>query len=225
MNRYSLQEIKLFTALGFDYLIEVTSIEPPTLYRMAAEQAFLNNVSGPAIEALRRGLTAITKCQYYRMTPEFEALISFTEGEMDTKLNVKALLKAYFDLQTQIHEHFGYKEDWVSIPLDDQTDQYWMVIEDRLGGGRYAYSPTPFNREMIEAGTEIYGGWIYTQRFLPKWVYRAENCTGVNSAEDCTMVCADTKTDGNKFLMVFDNEKECKDEELKKLYMKHWGMV
>lgn len=133
-----------------------------------------------------------------------------------TRLNAKALLKVYFSLQKQIHEHFGYKEDWVAIPLEDSTDSYWMVIENESGGGRYVHSPVPFNREMIEAGTEIYGGWIYTQRFLPKWVYRAE---------DCTMVCADTKTDGNKFLMVFDNEKECKDEELKKLYMEHWSMV
>jgi len=28
------------------------------------------------------------------------------------------------------------------------------------------------------------------------------------------MVCVDTQTDGNKFLMIFDNEKECKDKDI-----------
>jgi hypothetical protein len=46
-----------------------------------------------------------------------------------------------------------------------------------------------------------YAAEIYTQRFLPKWVYRGA---------EYTMVCVDTRTDGNKFLMVFDNKKEIK---------------
>jgi hypothetical protein len=34
------------------------------------------------------------------------------------------LLKDYFALQQQIHDYFGYEEDWVTIPLDDATDMY-----------------------------------------------------------------------------------------------------
>lgn len=48
-------------------------------------------------------------------------------------------------------------------------------------------------------GMNIYECQIYTQRFLPKWVYRAD---------ELTMICVDTQTDGNKFLMIFDNAKE-----------------
>ena len=33
----------------------------------------------------------------------------------------------------------------------------------------------------------------------------------------------DTRTDGNILLMVFDAALECKDEDLKQVYTKHWG--
>ncbi len=35
------------------------------------------------------------------------------------------LLKEYFELQTKIHDYFGYEEDWKVIPLEDSTDFYW----------------------------------------------------------------------------------------------------
>lgn len=124
------------------------------------------------------------------------------------------LLTDYFALQKQIFEYFGYQEDWKVIPLDDQTEQHWMVILNESGGGAYVYSPDPFTEESVKAGAAIYGGSIYTQRFLPKWVYRGE---------EYTMVCADTHTDGNKFLMIFDNSKECTDDKLKQLYADFWG--
>lgn len=122
------------------------------------------------------------------------------------------LLSDYFTLQKQIFDYFGYKEDWKVIPLDDRTDQYWMVILDERGGGSYCHHEEPLTKESVEAGV-IYGGSIYTQRFLPKWVYRGA---------EYTMVCADTHTDGNKFLMIFDNTKECTDPEIKKLYVDFW---
>ena len=37
------------------------------------------------------------------------------------------LLQDYFKLQKEIYDYFGYKEDWVVIPLDDQTDQEWFI--------------------------------------------------------------------------------------------------
>ncbi len=137
-------------------------------------------------------------------------------------MNIKNKIKAYFDLADEIHKHFGYREDWRAIPMDAQLDQYWMIIhtektaEGEPAGGRYVHSPEPFTEESVKAGNNLYGGSIYTQRFLPKWVYRAA---------DLTMVAADTHTDGNKFLMLFDNAKECKDEYLKKLYMDRWGSI
>lgn len=49
---------------------------------------------------------------------------------------------------------------------------------------------------------QMYSNEIYTQRFLPKWVYRGK---------DYTMICVDTHTDGNKFLQIFDNSKEIRE--------------
>lgn len=111
-------------------------------------------------------------------------------------------LKDYFKLQEEIFQYFGYKEDWVCIPLSDETSQYWTLQLDSRGGGECIRSPEPITRESIEDGSNIYSGSIYTQRFLPKWVYRGP---------EYTMVCVDTHCDGNKFLMVFDNTKECPD--------------
>lgn len=111
------------------------------------------------------------------------------------------LLKDYFTLQKQVHEYFGYVEDWVAIPLDDATDYFWKLHMDEHGGGTVVFGEE-YDTVEQETGTH-YENVIYTQRFLPKWVYRGE---------DYTMVCADTRTDGNKFLQVFDNTKELKDE-------------
>jgi hypothetical protein len=126
------------------------------------------------------------------------------------------LLKKYFDVQKELFDYFGYKEDWKVIPLDDQLGRYWMICgpEDE-NTTAVAYSDKPFTPELIKAGAELYGGNIYTQRFLPKWVYRGK---------EYTMVAVDTHTDGNKFLMVFENEKECKDDAMKKLYHEHWNL-
>jgi hypothetical protein len=127
------------------------------------------------------------------------------------------LLKDYFKLEQAIHDYFGYVEDWVTIPLDDHTDDYWMITgpEDRSTTS-VVYSPTPFTMQSIVDGNTLYGGRIYTQRFLNKWVYRAK---------DYTMVCVDTECDGNKYLMVFDNTKETKDAALMQAYKERWGLI
>jgi hypothetical protein len=129
-------------------------------------------------------------------------------------MDLKKAVNDYFDLQEKIYEYFGYKEDWVVIPLDNRLDDYWMVTGKGEMDDKYVYSSVPLTQESVESGDKIYGGRIYTQRFLPKWVYRGK---------DYTLVCADTQTDGNKFLMVFSNDKECKDTKLKKLYVDKWG--
>lgn len=129
--------------------------------------------------------------------------------------SIKTKIEDYFNLAEEIHKYFGYKEDWKCIPMDNRLGDYWMVIGEGVGG-RYVHSSEPFTKETVEAGSVIYGGSIYTQRFLPKWVFRGK---------EMTMVSADTHTDGNKFLMLFENDKECKDEYLKKLYMERWGKM
>jgi hypothetical protein len=108
------------------------------------------------------------------------------------------LLNDYFDAKKQVHDYFGYVEDWVSIPLDDATDYIWHLTGEGYGDEvKYAEKLEDF------ATGDYYANEIYTQRFLPKWVYRGP---------EYTMICVDTHTDGNKFLQVFDNSKELKDD-------------
>lgn len=109
------------------------------------------------------------------------------------------LLKEYFALQKQVHDYFGYVEDWVTIPLDDATEYYWHLTGE--GHGDFvAYAHEKADLADEDEG-ECYADQIYTQRFLPKWVYRGE---------DYTMVCCDPGVDGNKYLRIFDNSKEVK---------------
>lgn len=108
------------------------------------------------------------------------------------------LLDQYFEIQQQIYDHFDYVEDWVVIPIDDRRESYWVLTQQEVW-----YSPS---REDLIAHNEdnIYSDEIYTQRFLPKWVYEAP---------DYTMICVDTYTDGNKFLAIYDNQKRLRDKD------------
>ena len=113
-------------------------------------------------------------------------------------------LDSYMKLQKEIFEYFGYKEDWVKIPISDRREMYWMLDQNKNGGGDVTYHEESLTVHNVEGG-KIYTDEIYTQRFLPKWVYRGE---------DYTMICTNPHTDGNKFLCVFDNNKEQVDQEL-----------
>ena len=111
------------------------------------------------------------------------------------------LLEDYFKLQKEVHDYFGYKEDWVCIPLQDHTDMYWKLDEDEFGHGDIIYFDEPLTPDIVE-DMSFYQDEIYTQRFLSKWVYRGE---------EYTMVCSSPGVDGNKFLSVYDNAKEQKE--------------
>ena len=125
-----------------------------------------------------------------------------------------ALLTQYFDVQAQLFAYFGYVEDYRVIPLSDATDTYWMLDQQPNGTGTVIWASAPFTQELIEAGNEVCSASIYTQRFLPKWVYHGA---------EYTMVCADPHTDGNKLLMVFANDKRCEDSALLAVYNECWG--
>jgi hypothetical protein len=114
------------------------------------------------------------------------------------------ILKDYHTLEKQIHEYFGYVEDWVTIPLDDATEMYWRIVNGEAYDGfvQYAESVNQLPTEDNDNG-DYYENEIYTQRFLPKWVYRGA---------DYTMICVDTRTDGNRYLRIFDNSKEVKND-------------
>lgn len=68
--------------------------------------------------------------------------------------------------------------------------------------------PSEFTAGLVSSGA------VYTQRHLPKWVYRRD---------EHVMICVDTRVDGNKLLRIFDANKECTDPELRKAYLRRWG--
>jgi len=105
------------------------------------------------------------------------------------------LLDKYLALQDEIYAYFDYKEDWRIIPLDDCRQYFWRLEGE--GPGEVQYADT--EKELESETGNYYVETIYTQRFLPKWVYRGK---------DYTMICCDYDSDGNKFLRIFSNKKE-----------------
>ena len=74
---------------------------------------------------------------------------------------------------------------------------YWYLVGEGPGKLYYAYN----EKDLLSKDQNYYCDDIYTQRFLPKWVYRGE---------EYTMVCCNPHEDGNKFLRILDNSKEVK---------------
>jgi hypothetical protein len=108
------------------------------------------------------------------------------------------LLDRYKSLQDEIFRYFGYVEDWCVIPLEDSRKCFWRL--DGEGPGILRFANTEKMLEDEEAG-EYCEEEIYTQRHLPRWVYRGA---------EFTMVAVDTRTNGNKFLRILTNVNERK---------------
>ena len=110
------------------------------------------------------------------------------------------LLDKYNKIKKEIFDYFGYVEDWRILPIDDVTDYYWRLFQNPDGSGEVIFADTP---EILfdEDSGDYYMYEIYTQRFLPKWVYRGD---------EYTMIVVDTHVDDNKLLQIFDNFKEVK---------------
>ena len=107
------------------------------------------------------------------------------------------MLDQYFAMPRQIYAYFGYVEDWRIIPLDDSRGYYWKLKGGDRGALLFAETPEILTDDFSE---KYYKDQIYTQRHLPRWVYRGA---------EYTLVVVDTHMDGNKLLRVFDNAKEC----------------
>jgi hypothetical protein len=108
------------------------------------------------------------------------------------------LLDLYLDTQAEIFNYFGYVENWRAIPLEDSREYFWKL--DGEGPGTVKFADTEEELEDEEAA-KYCEEEIYTQRRLPKWVYRGA---------EFTMVAVDTHVDGNKFLRIFTNANERK---------------
>ena len=108
------------------------------------------------------------------------------------------ILKEYSEKRQELFDYFGYAEDWAVIPVDDATSYYWGIQGGEGYGGEVRFSEIE-KKLLDEDEGDYYVNQIYTQRHLPKWVYRGE---------DYTMICVDTNCDGNKFLQIFSNNLE-----------------
>lgn len=75
MIDYSENEYKLLQYFGYSDLIQRYPMI--VIYRMCAEKAFLEDMKGPAVEALRRGLNAIISGKPWRRTVAFDKLVEF----------------------------------------------------------------------------------------------------------------------------------------------------
>lgn len=106
------------------------------------------------------------------------------------------LLTEYENKRQQLFDYFGYVEDWVVIPVDNATEYYWR-LDGTESDGNVCFADS--EDELINEAGNYYENEIYTQRHLPKWVYRGE---------EFTMICVETYTDGNKFLQIFSNSLE-----------------
>lgn len=120
------------------------------------------------------------------------------------------LLDDFNSIREQILNYFGYVEDWVVLPLYDARECYWRVNKTSWIWGYCARDSESEETGVVqyakteealanEDGDSCYENQIYTQRFLPKWVYRGP---------EYTLIVVDTRTDGNRFLQVFSNDKE-----------------
>lgn len=74
-NQYSEKEIQLFVNLGFnqDYY---EHIEPSVMYRILIEQCFIENIQGEQAESLRRCVKAMWEGFPFRLTEDFDSLIT-----------------------------------------------------------------------------------------------------------------------------------------------------
>jgi len=105
-------------------------------------------------------------------------------------------LNGFFNLRREIKDYFGYKDDWEMLPIDDERDMNWMLVEGKTPFVIYSEKPiTP--ETMFEDGC-CFGpvcGFLTTHRTA----YRCE---------DLVAIPVDTQNDGNKFLMIFTTSKE-----------------
>ena len=101
------------------------------------------------------------------------------------------LISNYENALQAIYDHVGFKEDWVTAPIDDCTDKFWNTDGESVF---YADSEDEFKTEE----GNFYTDDVYKQRFYDKWVYEGEKIT---------MILCDPYVGGMKWFRIFDNTK------------------
>lgn len=120
------------------------------------------------------------------------------------------LIKKYNIALQEIYDHIGFEEDWVVFPIDDSTEYYWIfgdalakLLEERDDAEFFGNLVFSTSKEDILNNNEsnIYSNEILHHRFYGKSIFVGEKYTGI---------LVDTHTDGNKFLQIFENDKQLK---------------
>lgn len=124
--------------------------------------------------------------------------------------NIKKLIEKYSDSQNKIFEYFQYVvNNYGSHPtLISKTDNHWMLLNGEGGDYVVVYSPKPLTKEHIESGIDIYKGMIYFTRIYRQVEY--------------TMMWVNPTISESQFLMIFDNQLECRDIDIKNFYTNRW---
>lgn len=105
-------------------------------------------------------------------------------------------LDKYFEAEKAVYEFFGFKEGWRVFPLDDRRDYYWQASDHSVHYSDETEDFTDEDREPQYADDIMY----------------SRSASGIYRKDGYTMIAVDTGCDGNKFLAIFDNSKEVKDE-------------
>lgn len=121
-------------------------------------------------------------------------------------MSVDEVMDRFLEARKELFAHVGYVEDWCVFPVDDSRDQFWTVDKTEREWVKFSpkreallYWLEEHDDEYGDYAKVLYQNAIYTQRFLPKWVYRGA---------ELTMIVVDTQTDGNKFVQFFRNDHE-----------------
>lgn len=137
---YSEKEKNLFVSLGYEDMLNL-HVEPITLYRIASEKAFLTGDEGALIGSLRRCFKAVLEANPYRLTEEFDDLISFDEKAEDFSNFRRHLENKYKDAPVPFSKPFlliagetlypsAFTEDWVGCYRTYDEAMGAVVIPD-----------------------------------------------------------------------------------------------
>ncbi len=112
-------------------------------------------------------------------------------------------LKKHTDSLQDIYDYFGYEEKCKVFPIDDRTDYYWDISED---------SVIFCNKKENMIWDDKNNVWTCPKNchddFFTDEYFYGDNGKNIYFGKKFTMIVVDTRTDGNSFLAIYDNNKK-----------------
>jgi hypothetical protein len=97
---------------------------------------------------------------------------------------IENVMDSFLTAREAIFKHVGYVENWSVLPIDDSRDEFWAVDKQEREWVKFSpshealtYWLAKHDDEYGPYSEELYQNEIYTQRHLPKWVYRGAELT------------------------------------------------